>query len=81
MPRGKCEVGAPVNYTCCDCAHRFSEDQLVIVPGTFFSGCPACHSENIKDTWPQKITVMPVSTAGLEEQARKMIERMERETS
>lgn len=37
------------DFTCLDCAHSFSEDQLHTVPGTFISGCPACHSENIKD--------------------------------
>lgn len=70
----------PNDYACCNCSHQFTEDELITERGTFYSACPSCGSEDLKAAddvhanWPKPITVMPVSTFGLEQLARKLRE-------
>lgn len=39
----------PNDFQCCSCSHQFTEAELIIERGTFYSACPSCGSEDIKD--------------------------------
>ncbi|MDR5727930.1 MAG: hypothetical protein RB191_10945 [Terriglobia bacterium] len=74
-------------YQCCLCGHCFDDEQIIAGPLPFESLSPCCRSEDFDLSAParahyhamlkpERIAVMPVSTAGLEEQARRVLERI-----
>jgi DNA-directed RNA polymerase subunit RPC12/RpoP len=74
-------------YTCFDCGHKCHESQLVMDMNNFLrQACPKCRSDDLDESvedvqWPQPVAAVPVSTAGLEEQARVMLKRIAEEAT
>lgn len=74
-------------YQCCLCQYQFNDEHIIAGPRAFESLSPCCKSEDF-DLSPeahakykamydiQPISVMPVSTANLEAQAKRMLSRI-----